>query len=279
MLLLLIATSASAKNEYKRQRTHNIPFSMTRVTEFNRGPGPQLPGAEKQAPRYWLSPCANSNLCAPPPSREHSSYLRGRSPADVQSAKIGSFELSMEDKSISASFPDQPSSIRDLSIEDVPEAVKNAFLTQEELLNTSEIQMKKDPTSEYVYNHTTHQLLTPDLSNQVVRVETSLLPGGWRTMTLLHGCCPVLRFHASNITLENINGQEKRIVHFSDSDPPRYQFIPHGLCKEDTKTYSSNGHCMQGKVTMSLLVYDVSFSPPITFDLFQIPSFCNCVQY
>ncbi|BFY97451.1 hypothetical protein BsWGS_00491 [Bradybaena similaris] len=101
------------------------------------------------------------------------------------------------------------------------------------------------------------------------------VPGTWKTY--VEGCCPAWRYFSGSETLRNIYGIERRILNFNNYNPPMYQLLQYEKCVRDK--YGQYGHCIQGYVTMRLAVYDLSFSPPIAFDYFDIPSFCYCVQY
>ncbi|CAG5116960.1 unnamed protein product, partial [Candidula unifasciata] len=167
-----------------------------------------------------------------------------------------------------------------VDFQSLPDSYKTAFMSVEELVRNRGMVSPPGPNSGNVvvaFNQQTQELFDPSLQSIVSDILPTLVPGAWRSMTYVQGCCSALRYHAANESLANINGQQKRIVHFSKYNPPMYQFIPHGLCANSG--YSSYGNCLQGSVTMSLLVYDLRFNPPISFDIFSIPSYCNCVQY
>ncbi|CAL1530742.1 unnamed protein product [Lymnaea stagnalis] len=163
---------------------------------------------------------------------------------------------------------------------DLPQSYAPAFMTVDQLVNNANLTLPPGPNSGntlVVFSNQTRRDFDADALKAVESILTAIVPGTYRTITYTNGCCPVLRFFAANETMKNINGVDKRLVHFTTASPPKYQFIQHGFCAQSS--YSTNGHCIQGWVTMTLLVYDLDLYPPITFDIFNVPSFCNCVHY
>ncbi|RUS73542.1 hypothetical protein EGW08_018700 [Elysia chlorotica] len=92
----------------------------------------------------------------------------------------------------------------------------------------------------------------------------------------VQGCCPQLTFYSAIDSLPNINGVRKYLVHFEKEG--KYQYVPFSLCAGQDK-YGDHGHCFQGTTVLNLLAYETERSPPVSFDQFEIPTYCGCVQY
>ncbi|XP_045167968.2 uncharacterized protein LOC123531235 isoform X2 [Mercenaria mercenaria] len=81
-------------------------------------------------------------------------------------------------------------------------------------------------------------------------------------------CCPTEILTFSNVTMENVFGIKKFIVHM----PPKYQFIPHGFCLKSGKC---GGSCVVEPVTQTLLTYNPT-TATLEFDQFVVPGYCSC---
>ncbi|KAK3588172.1 hypothetical protein CHS0354_012237 [Potamilus streckersoni] len=86
-------------------------------------------------------------------------------------------------------------------------------------------------------------------------------------------CCVTKHEIFPNATLKNIQGELRYIVKLIVNGVEQLQYIPHGLCMEGGQC---TGQCIQEYRTQPLLVYDSNKYPPITFDYFNIPSYCSC---
>ncbi|GFS20200.1 hypothetical protein ElyMa_006893300 [Elysia marginata] len=93
---------------------------------------------------------------------------------------------------------------------------------------------------------------------------------------LVKGCCSHLSFFSAVDYLTNINGVKKFLVHFEREH--KYQYVPFSICI-GKQQYGQHGHCFQGTTVMNLLSYESGKGPPVSFDQFEIPTYCGCVQY
>ncbi|GFO47863.1 hypothetical protein PoB_007436800 [Plakobranchus ocellatus] len=177
-------------------------------------------------------------------------------------------------------------SVLSLSYYSLPPSMRGAFRTEAELLNDTVLMaggltQSRQRTLWITHNNFLKNHRDVERTIQQFMMDNDIHGAGYTEYSsgrYVDGCCPQLAFFSAIEMLTNIEGVRKYLVHFDKETPPKYQYVPFALCT-GKELYCNHGHCFQGTTIINLLAYDNGKRTPISFDQFEVPTYCGCVQY